>query len=179
MRSQLARFAADVDPEVFEHEIAVPDGLENRGEELWATIIRVAEVAGGEWPARGREAALHALSRQPPAASYDEELLQDVYRVFVERKQPFVSSKDMIDALCGDAEAPWVTLNRGEPISTRQLAKRLGAFGGEPRAKRHCGEVIRGYFRADLQDAFYRYNVEGVAMQISEVEGSVEGSEDA
>lgn len=158
IRKKLARFAADVDPTAFDSEPELPAELENRGEELWGTLMKVAELAGGEWPARCRAAALHAIKRMPKAPSLNEELLHDVFDVFLERKTLFISTTDLITALCNGPDSMWLQFNRGQPISSRQLATRLEAFGAKPRQKKLGVAVVRGYFRSDLEDAFRRYN---------------------
>ncbi len=160
VRQKLARFAADVAADAFERDPAMPPGLENRGEELWMALCSVAELAGGTWPQRACEAALYAIANHAPAQSNAEELLESVNAAFDVTGSDFLTSEKLIAALCVDSEAPWKTLNRGLPITARQLAKRLKPFGIGPRQTRRPGELasnLRGYKRSELEDAFERY----------------------
>ncbi len=157
VRRKLARFAADVDVESFERDPMLPPGLENRGEELWMAICTVGELVGGHWPAMAREAAAHALATDVPAQSNDEELLYDVRDAFVAQDKDFLPTDELIHSLCRDPEAPWATLNRGQPITPRQLSKRLKGFGGLPEQKRIGVHNVRGYYLPRLADAFDRY----------------------
>jgi len=61
----------------------VPEGLRDRTAEVWEPVLAIADLAGGVWPERAREAAL-ALREQSEdeSASLGTRLLADIRRVF-------------------------------------------------------------------------------------------------
>ncbi len=51
----------------------------------------------------------------------------------------------------------WGTWNRGNPLTPRQLSKRLKEFDISPSKFREYGEELRGYEVKDFKEAFTRY----------------------
>jgi Protein of unknown function (DUF3631)/RepB DNA-primase from phage plasmid len=133
--------------------------LNDRANDLWEPLLAIADRAGGDWPDRARMAAL-ALSGSGAAGDDTQgvELLADARKAFDASKLLEMTTKTFISAVCDDAERPWASYSKGEPITDRQLAKLLRPFGivsvtvhpqGAPHAK--------GYRRVDFEDAWARY----------------------
>ena len=153
----------DADPEV-------PEGLNDRAEDNWRSLISIADLIGGECPRVSRLAA-QMLSK----ASDDDEdfspavrLLTDIRDVFENHCQhDGLPTADLLRELYDIEEAPWAEWNRGKEITARQLAKHLRPFGITPKKFRHYNRPIRGYKREDFADTFDRY-LSGTTEQISE-----------
>jgi putative DNA primase/helicase len=78
--------------------------------------------------------------------------------VFQARQCVKISTADLIEALIVDTERPWATYNQGKPISPRQLAKHLAAYGIKSKTVRlGYAETPKGYERSQFDDAFERY----------------------
>jgi putative DNA primase/helicase len=131
-----------------------PACLHDRAADNWGPLLTVADLAGGDWPRRGRTAAV-ALSTGRDADN-DElpiRLLIDLRSIFAADGRDAIPTSELLDALCRIEDAPWATLTRGRPITPHRLGKLLGSFGVRPRHTR-SGNT---YSRADLLPVWERY----------------------
>jgi hypothetical protein len=131
--------------------------LEDREADTWEPLIAVADLAGGDWPARARKAAetLTAAERDADTdTSLSVRLLADLHEVFAGEER--LDTKTVIDKLTKIDEAPWADLD-GKRLDARALANRLRPYGVRPKVIRVGDKTPRGYERADLQDAWSRY----------------------
>ena len=129
---------------------AVPPELNDRQADNWGPILAVAEMAGGDWPNKAREAAC-SVSEGREEDELSIQLLKDLWEVWEE--EDFLSTSTLIDRLSRLEESPWGTLNRGRPITPRKLANMLSPFGVK---SRHT-KVGNGYYKKDLLDLWERY----------------------
>jgi len=136
----------------------LPDELGDRAQDVWESLLAVADLCGADWPQRARTAALELSSSQ----NLDEESLRvralfDIRSVLEARKLERISSTALAEALNADEEAPWGDLY-GKPLTTRALAKMLKPFGVRPRSVRFDDNTTaKGYHREQFNDAFGRY----------------------
>ena len=127
-------------------------------------MLAIADVAGGGWPARARNAAL-ALTQDLDEGSIRVLLIADIQKLFGEDQTERMSSAALAARLGelagGDDEAgPWLTYGKAaKPISQRQIAKLLSEFYIYPRDIRLPTEknVLKGYLLEQFKDAFERY----------------------
>lgn len=166
LRSQLARAVQDVVPDLetifAEDGPARPEGLEDRAADMWAPLLALADVAGGEWTELAR-AACRVLTRE--AMSQDEEegdigvrLLAAVRDVFSDRRTDAIAADDLRTALVADPASVWAEYRTGsggrsEPISVRGIAQLLRRFG----IASHKDRTARWYRLADFASAWVRY----------------------
>lgn len=152
---QLADAVGAVADEIGDAEPKMPPGLDDRCEDVWEALIAVADLAGGDWPARARKAA-EVLSGGRTAAdlTLSERLLADLWDVFGGADAMW--TEKILAVLHGIGEAPWGDWY-GRPLNPRDLAKLLHPFGAESTDVRVGGVVKKGYRRADLHDAWSRY----------------------
>jgi hypothetical protein len=158
LASKLTRFA-------FDHQYAVGstppkdiEGLNDRANDCWEPLLAIAEVVGGHWPRRARNAAiaLHGVEEEMP--SIGVELIMDIKAVFEGQRVDKIFSTDLLKALVADEEATWATWNRGKPMAFKQLSKRLAEYGIKPKQIRIGLETGRnGYELSDFSDVFKRY----------------------
>jgi putative DNA primase/helicase len=144
------RAFADADPEM-------PANLVNRAADNWRPLLGVANVAGGGWPAKAREAAV-ALA----AGSNDESartlLLADIRSAFIARNADRISSDELVNYLASLEDRPWPEWKTGKPISKVQVARLLNPLGIRPGTVRFDdGGTAKGYYRKNFDDAFARY----------------------
>lgn len=157
-KRQLARFSVDAGTAIQAARPHIPESLNDRAQDNWEPLLAIADHAGGHWPGRARQAALKISGKDTDPPSLSVELLQDIQAAFEERRWLCVKSAELITALCEDDMKPWATYNRGQPMSPRQLANRLGEYKIQPQNIRLSGMgVFKGYRVEQFEDAFKRY----------------------
>src|ERR1700693_1225205 len=132
-------------------EPELPDELNDRAQDVWESLLAIADRVGGEWPARARCAAF-VLSGGEAAEdeSLGVRLLADV-RDYFENKER-APSAELVRHLVGLEESPWGHLD------ARGLARILRSFGVRPRTIRlDDGSTPKGYLREWFTDCFSRY----------------------
>lgn len=133
----------------------MPDGIEDRNADVWEPLLALADLAGGDWPARGRAAALHLVKAAADGKrSLGVQLLDDLRKVFAD--QTAMSTTDILHALLDLDEAPWGDL-RGKELDARSLSYRLKKYDVKPANVRIDGRVVKGYKAEDLADPWSRY----------------------
>jgi hypothetical protein len=158
LQARLTRWARDHRHCIASAQPAPAHGLGDRAQDCWEPLLAIADLAGSEWPGLARAAALALHGVEEETQSINVELLRDVEAAFKERHTGRLASRELLDILTHDEEAPWATWNRGNPLTIRQLAARLSEFGIKPKTTRlPNGHQLKGYVLADFADAFHRY----------------------
>jgi hypothetical protein len=157
LASKLARFADDYREQVRHARPELPESLNDRAQDNWEPLFAIADVAGGDWPARARQTALKLSGTESAVMSTGTQLLADIREVFETRGVDRIATWRLVEELCADSERPWSTYNRGKPITSRQVAKFLGNYGIASTTIRAGSEVLRGYRRDAFEEAFARY----------------------
>ncbi|MFF8968620.1 DUF3631 domain-containing protein [Streptomyces sp. NPDC014995] len=163
LRDRLAQWAEQARGFVMGAWPDMPDGVADRPADVWEPLLAIADAAGGAWPDRAREACLTLVkaSRANDKGSLGVRLLTDLrdhVMVGIDRL-PTVAILDRLNAM---DDAPWADLN-GKPLDNRRLSKMLAEYmtaDNEPIASRNikaAGSVLKGYYAADLWDAWARY----------------------
>ncbi|GAA2543677.1 DUF3631 domain-containing protein [Streptomyces levis] len=163
LRDRLATWAEQVRDAVMGAWPTMPDGVTDRPADVWEPLIAVADAAGGEWPERARAACVELVtaSKANDKGSLGVRLLTDLrdhVMAGIDRL-PTVAILDRLNAL---DDAPWADLH-GKPLDNRRLSKMLAEYmtvDNEPITSRNIktgGSVLKGYYAADLTDAWARY----------------------
>jgi len=154
-----SRWARDHMAILAAYEPQMPSGLNDRAEDNLRILFGIAELAGGDWPDRLREAALDLYANLPDAAEHGAiQLLYDMQAIFIEEGNPARLTTAMLaEKLVALEHRPWATWNKGRAISAHQIAKLLRDFGVRPQVMRVGNDTPRGYLLEHLQDAFDRY----------------------
>jgi hypothetical protein len=170
LRRKLARWIADHRVRIEACEPVLPETMFNRVADNWRPIFAIAEIAGGDWPAR----CVAAYRKLTNGEFEDVEtlrvaLLTDVQQIFAgtwpsleegEEPSPIerIFSKNLCEKLADMKERPWPEVCKGKPITERWLARNLTAFGIRPKLLRIGDDgPARGYEAADFADTFVRY----------------------
>jgi hypothetical protein len=156
-RSQAARWAADNFGALEDPDPIIPDVLNDRAADNWRPLLAIADLAGGTWSERAREAACLLSGEGHDVASLNVRLLGDCRPAFGDAD--VIRSEDLVAKLAADPEQPWAEYNRGKPITQRQLAQLLGGFhitstNVRPPAPLPQG---KGYRRVDFEGAWAAY----------------------
>jgi putative DNA primase/helicase len=156
LRQKASRWADDnFDALAADPEPSLPDELNDRAADNWRPLIAIADLAGGDWPRRAREAACALSGAGHEAKSINVECLADIKVAF--GLSEALWSLDLVEALNADPERPWATWNKGKPISQKQLAGLLRPFGIISEVIWINGKSARGYKRASFEEAWAAY----------------------
>jgi hypothetical protein len=140
-------------------EAAAPEmPLEDRAADTWEPLIAVADLAGGEWPERARQAAL-ALTAAKEASDEQPKtvrLLEDCRTAFGQAVA--LPTEVLLARLKEDPEAPWATYGgRDDGLTAMRLGALLKEFDIRSVRWRVDGVMLRGYIREAFDDAWQRY----------------------
>lgn len=163
LRDRLAQWTEQTRDSVMGAWPEMPESVTDRPADVWEPLLAIADAAGGHWPDRAREAcvSLVTASKANDKGSLGVRLLTDLrdhVMVGIDRL-PTVAILDRLNAL---DDAPWADLH-GKPLDNRRLSKMLAEYmtaDNEPIASRNikaAGSVLKGYYAADLWDAWARY----------------------
>jgi hypothetical protein len=183
LKRKIDRWVGDNELRLRHAEPKAPDALNDRQADAWEPLLAIADVAGGEWPQRAREAAL-ALggADNVNAAERDVKvmLLADVREIFerlcpeehlahtAERAGrpddgPRLLTKRLLDELHRLEERPWSAFGKAKkPLTDIGLAGLLHDYqirSTTVRSEDAMGNPDRGrgYYLRSFDDAFARY----------------------
>jgi Protein of unknown function (DUF3631) len=154
--------------ELADAEPDLPDESSDRQQDVWEPLLAIAELAGGAWPERARDAAVELYrNRDKDEESVGRRLLADILTVFDDperddpvddEKGPAITSGALAAALAALEGSPWAEWRRdNKPITATAVARKLRPFGIRPDQHWVCGRKIRGYLRSDFEDAWSRH----------------------
>jgi hypothetical protein len=153
LRGQVEAWASTVPAEI--EWPAMPPEITDRPADVWESLLAVADLVGGDWPARARVAAVALVAADTETEpSLGVRLLSDLRTVFGGRDQ--MPTTAILADLIAMPEAPWGDL-RGKPLDDRGIARRLRAYGIKSTTLRVGDTTPKGYKREDLADAWERY----------------------
>jgi hypothetical protein len=158
-RRKCVKFVSDNAEAIRSANPEIPDGLNDRAADNWATLLALADLAGGDWPNSARRAALELSgSEEAEALGINTRLLADIRQIFNEAGTDRLASKDLCERLVRIEGRPWAEFGKHQKqISPNQLANLLKEFGIMPRGVRIGEATPRGYYRDDFADAFSSY----------------------
>jgi putative DNA primase/helicase len=154
---QLARWAADNFAVLQSCDPPLPPTAFNRLADNWRPLFAVAQVAGGDWPERAKEAferlskpnvVMRSGSRVKVGLCGDGVgLLAEIRRIFEGTGAEKMTSKQIVEGLRNSAASLGVDARR---ITERWLAWRLAAVGIRP-GNVQVGKVrAKGYLREEV-----------------------------
>ena len=155
LRELGARLGTWVRAHLDELRDAEPDmPVEDRAADTWEPLIAVADLAGGDWPARARKAAVVLTAEDDTDTSLGARLLADLRDVFGNEDR--LHGETILGALRKIGEAPWGDYF-GHEMNARDLAKLLKPYGVKACDVKVDGVTKRGYRREHLHDPWTRY----------------------
>lgn len=158
LRRKAARWAADNLDALQLADPLMLEALHDRAQDNWRLMFAIADLAGGDWSARARRAAILLSGVEDEAeAAAGIQLLTDIRSIFAARMTDRLSSEDIINALERMEDRPWPEWNKGRPLSKTQLARLLRRYAVRPTTIRVGDETPKGYLLKTFEDAFARY----------------------
>jgi hypothetical protein len=131
----------------------LPDELGDRALDGWEPLLAIAELAGGGWLMKAREAALK-LSAEDEATEmgYGPLVLRAMRDALGEASA--ISTARLLGALNEDDELPFGGWNEGKGIAARDVARLLRPYGIRSCTVRVDGKTLKGHARKDVVEAF-------------------------
>jgi len=151
---RLAEWAATIAAQAGKAEPDMPPGLDDRAEDVWEALLAIADLAGGDWPARGRRAAQVLSAASAADTTVAERLLADLREVFGGADK--LHTETIRATLHQIAEAPWGDWY-GRPLTARDLAGLLKPYGVASTDVKIDGVTKKGYRREHLHEPWTRY----------------------
>jgi putative DNA primase/helicase len=144
---------------------SVPALLHDRARDNWRPLLAIADLAGGDWAQRARDAA--CLLSVTETESQREWLLADLKTLFdpavdekgkmTRDKRDVLFTSEILAALGQMEHRPWPEFRKEKPITAPQLSALLRPLGVLSNTVRRGDDTAKGYRREDLEDAFARY----------------------
>lgn len=130
----------------------LPVGLADRQADVWEPLLTIADLAGGDCPARARCAAV-TLAGSIEDQDVVVDLLADIRDILGQTDVAIIPTKGLLEQLTARDDRPWATWRHDKPMTGRGLAKLIAPLGIFPV---HL-ERVRGYRRDAFDDAIARY----------------------
>ena len=153
LQRALAAWASTVDTVPMPDDVA---DISDRLADVWEPLFAVADLAGGAWPDLIRDACRTLTSDRPSEPSLRLRLLADLRDVWP-AEHSFQATTTLLGKLANIEDAPWGAdgIYGDTGITSRKLAFHLRHYGVHP--THDATKTVRGYSRADLDDAWRRY----------------------
>jgi hypothetical protein len=156
LRRKCSRFVRDHPAAIAAARPEPSPGLNDRAADIWEPLIVLADVAGGDWPAIARHAAVK-LSAGVPDTTIIGSLLLDIFIYFGRDNDDRVFSRDIVGYLNANNNRPWAEARKSRTIDELRLAHQLRPYGIRPRYVWIQGATGRGYIKSDFDDLWSRY----------------------
>ncbi len=156
IKAEIAAWTASW-PQRVERWPAMPDQIVDRDADTWEALVTIADLAGEDWPARIRDAAVTlVMASKQQIHSLSVQLLADLKEVFGDAEQ--LQTETIIERLISRAESPWTNLPKThKPLDATSLARMLKKYEVGPRQLWFGAKQLRGYTAAELRDPWLRY----------------------
>jgi hypothetical protein len=154
---KLARVAKDQMATFSSARPGLPEALNDRAQDNWEHLFAIADIAGGHWPDKAKQAALSLSGVENEEPSQNTALLSDIRDVFDATEDPYMRSADLVAALVAMPERPWGECNHGKALTQNGLARKLRGFKITPKMVGPKEKRVSGYDPQSFADAFNRY----------------------
>lgn len=145
----------------------LPDGVKGRARERWAPLKRVADAAGGRWPAAvdlmaADDVRRLELEREEGIVEQRPHviLLAHIHKAWQPGEQ-FISTETLIARLVHAHPDLWGDLSTfGKRLTAQRLARMLSKHYNVPGTDRPERDGPRGYLRSTLVTAFRQFGLD-------------------
>jgi hypothetical protein len=131
LRRKLLRWSNDNKAALAAAKPRMPEGFTNRLEENFVWPFAIADLAGGDWPKKARDAAV-ALSRSHDEPSLGKRLLAIFFNLFVAHG-PLLTSKQAPELVAAEDDVFANYRQHNRPINQFEIAALLKPYKGLPR----------------------------------------------
>jgi hypothetical protein len=156
LRRKCARFVRDHASEIGKARPVLPAILNDRAGDIWEPLLALADLAGGDWPHKARQAA-EGLTSVAQESSPIGALLWDILLMFVKSKRERLFSRWMVAWLNEMPDRPWGEMRKGKAVDERWLAQQLRPYAIKSKTMWIEEEAAKGYEQEDFKEVFRRY----------------------
>ena len=157
LKSKCLRWVRDNAARIAAAEPAIPDGLNDRAADIWEPLLVLADLAGGDWPQRARQAAL-GLAASTQEANPITALLLDIFCLFALSPDQRLFTRELVHGLnTRFSDRPWMPLTRGGKVTEIWLSQQLRPYGIRPKTLWKEQHSAKGYDEEDFHETFRRY----------------------
>src|ERR1043166_4198961 len=157
LRRKCKRFVMDHEPEIAAAQPELPDELNDRATDIWEPLFALADLAGGDWPQKARQAAV-GLSASAQESNPISSLLLDIFILFTVAPGHRLFTRDLVFQLnARSPDRPWAESLKGKPVTDLWLAKQLRPYSIKSRTIWIGDEHAKGYEEQDFEDTMRRY----------------------
>ncbi|MFC5668181.1 DUF3631 domain-containing protein [Kitasatospora misakiensis] len=158
-RAKLSLWASQVHEQAQALEPDMP--VEDRAADTWEPLVAVADLAGGSWPRRARQACVRMVAAEEEIEEDGcggARILADIRRIFFAHGDPnSLSTIAILAALNDDPEAPWGEHGRGG-LTARPLSELLKDYQiSSANIRLPDGTQRKGYTFNKFADSWRRY----------------------
>jgi hypothetical protein len=158
LRRQIARWAADNAVTLGAMEIEPPTCGNDRMQDNFTPLWRIAAALGESWPDRLTAAyAAQAMAEDEDAEPGGIMMLRDIAELFAGRRVDRISTSEIVGDLMVMEERPWADWRHGRPINAQSVAKLMKPFGVKVKVLKLNGSPARVYLRSEVEAAAARY----------------------
>lgn len=158
LRRQIARWVADNTAKIGAMEIEPPPCGNDRMQDNFTPLWRIAAALGRPWPDRLAAAyAAQAMAEEEDAEPVGIMMLRDIAEIFAGRRADRITTSDIVSDLMVMEERPWADWRHGRPVNAQVIAKQMKPFGVKVRVLKLHGSSARVYLRSDVEAAAARY----------------------
>ena len=162
IRRRAMRWANDNVATLRDSEPHLPDELHDRAQDNWEPLLAIADLVGGDWPMKARQAAvslggsLDADTERLPIRLLDALRAEGFGQ---HHSYVVITGTEIEELLLVEPDSPWHEVNHGKPITATKVAHLLKPLGLSPKPRHDSGrgKSVRGYRVADFERAFERY----------------------
>ena len=157
LRSRAARWANDNFSRLTDPEPDIPEALNDRAADNWRPLLAIADLAGGVWPQRAREAA-SVLSNEGHDTAVNVELLADIRMAFGETAYDSVRRPGG-ESWLSDPERPWANWQAWQATDAEATRRPAPALWYYLRDSAAClvSADAKGYKRVRFEEAWAAY----------------------
>jgi hypothetical protein len=157
IRTQLETWALAHTEELRDAEPVIPEELSDRMVDSWEPLLAIADLAGGDWPERARQAT-RTLSAGGAREddSIGVRLLGDIRTAFDKAHSDKLFTADIVKYLNDIEESPWGGFG-DHGMTGRDLARNIKRYAVSPQQVRIGERTQKGYEKEWFLDAWTRY----------------------
>lgn len=156
LRDALEAWAAEAIDPLRDALPDLPDELGDRAGDAWEPLFAIADLAGGEWPARARAAAIElSAPGEGEEIGRGTQLLAAIREALNGEDAIFTTA--LLKAINDNDELPFGAWNERTGLDARGLARQLRPYGIRPHTIRIGDVTAKGYGGPALHEALTRY----------------------
>ena len=137
-----------------------PPELSSRQQDIAEPLLHIADLIGGEWPQRARQALVNVFALAAFEDFYSSrQILSDLRDAFLAKGKPaWISTVDLLAVLHTMDDRTWDEWSKGKPMNPKDLARLLEPFGIRSHNHRTSPKtVVKGYNLEDFEPSWTRH----------------------